>query len=494
MRTNNYSTSCRLTYGSAKNFIQTLLWVAMTVCLASNLCFSQVTFSDETKKYIDYNDPVTVFKNALLIDGRGNPAKPHQTVIIRNGKIDWMGDDAKALVPRDGKVIDLNGKALMPGLVMLHEHMYISAFSTDPFYLNARQLPLSFPRLYFAAGATTIRTAGSIEPYSDIRIKKDIDLGLMPGPSIELTAPYIEGRNALFPQMKENQTPVEAAAFVNYWADQGFTSFKAYVGVDKPTLKAAIDAAHKRKLKITGHLCAVTYSEAADLGMDSLEHGFGASTDFVTDKKENECPANDSANRSLADLDIQSDRVKQLLQRLVGKKVVIDSTLAVFEGIASAEALDAMSPDTKDFYLKMSAANKSAAPVEGNNPFTKMVKMEKMFYDLGGLLTVGTDPTGIGGTLAGYGSWRAIELLVEAGGFTPLEAIKIATLNGAIALGLDKKIGTIEPGKSADLLIIDGDPSRNINDIQKVQYVFRNGVGYNSKKLFDSVRGKVGFI
>jgi imidazolonepropionase-like amidohydrolase len=477
--------------------MKAILWMALTICLSSNLCFSQVNFSDETKKYIEYNDPVTVFKNALLIDGKGSPAKPHQTVIIRNGKIEWIGDDGKApkeSVPRDAKIIDLSGKALMPGLVMLHEHMYISAFSMDPFYLNARQLPLSFPRLYFAAGATTIRTTGSIEPYSDIRIKKDIDLGLLPGPFIELTAPYIEGKNALFPQMKENKTPAEAAAFVNYWADQGFTSFKAYMGVDKPTLKAAIDAAHKRKLKITAHLCAVTYSEAAELGIDSLEHGFGASTDFVTDKKENECPS-DSGNRSIADLDIQSDRVRQLLQRLISKKVVIDSTLAVFEGSASDEALNAMSPDTRDAYLKISAIIKSAKnPAGEDKAFTKMAKMEKMFYERGGLLTVGTDPTGTGGTLAGYGNWRAIELLVDAGGFTPLEAIKIATLNGAIALGFDKKIGTIEPGKSADLLIIDGDPSKNINDIQKVRYVFRNGVGYNSKKLFDSVKGKVGFI
>jgi imidazolonepropionase-like amidohydrolase len=177
-----------------KTIMKTLLWMAMMICLLTNLCFSQVNFSDETKKYIDYNDPVTVFKNALLIDGTGNPAKPHQTVIIRSGKIDWVGDDSKATLPSDGKVIDLNGKALMPGLVMLHEHMYMSAFSFDPFYLNVRQLPLSFPRLYFAAGATTIRTAGSIEPYSDLRIKKDIDLGLFPGPFMELTAPYIEGK------------------------------------------------------------------------------------------------------------------------------------------------------------------------------------------------------------------------------------------------------------------------------------------------------------
>jgi imidazolonepropionase-like amidohydrolase len=467
--------------------------MAMTICLFSNLCFSQVNFSAETKKYIDYNDPVIVFKNALLIDGKGSPAKPHQTVIIRNGQIDWIGDDTKAVAPQDGKIIDLGGKALMPGLVMMHEHMYISAFSVDPFYLNARQLPLTFPRLYFAAGATTIRTTGSIEPYSDIRIKKDIDLGLLPGPFIELTAPYIEGKNALFPQMKETRTPDEAAAFVNYWADQGFTSFKAYVGLDKPTLKAAIDAAHKRKLKITGHLCSVTYSEAAELGIDSLEHGFGVSTDFVTGKKENECPP-DSGSRSLADLDIQSDGVKQLLRRLVSKKVIIDSTLAVFEGAASDEALTAMSPDTRDFYLKMSAMVKQRKTPESDKASAKTAQMEKMFYDMGGLLTVGTDPTGTGGTLAGYGSWRAVELLVEADGFTPLEAIKIATLNGAIALGFDKKIGTIETGKSADLLIIDGDPSKNINDIQKVQYVFRNGVGYNSKKLFDSVKGRVGFI
>ncbi len=262
--------------------------------------FSQKTFSAETKKYIEYNDSITVFKNALLIDGKGNPAKAHQTVIISNGKINWVGDDAKAIIPKAANVIDLNGKALMPGLVMLHEHMYISAFDLDTRLLNAHQLPVSFPRLYLACGATSIRTTGSIEPYSDISIKKAIDLGLSPGPSIELTAPYIEGKSAIFPQMNELKSPEEATAFVNYWADQGFTSFKAYIGVDKPTLKAAIDAVHKRKLKITGHLDAVTYTEAASLGIDNLEHGFLACTDFVTDKKENQGPADGSADISIA--------------------------------------------------------------------------------------------------------------------------------------------------------------------------------------------------
>ncbi|MEI2739004.1 MAG: hypothetical protein V9F01_09485 [Chitinophagaceae bacterium] len=273
---------------------------------------SQIEFSDETKKYIEFNDSITVFKNALLIDGKGNAAKPHQTIIISRGKIAWVGDDAKAIIPKESNIIDLNGKAVMPGLVMLHEHMYISAHSITPRYLNLKQLPFTFPRLYLAAGATTIRTCGSIEPYSDIRIKKDIDLGLIPGPFMELTAPYIEGKSSGFPQMKENKTPEEAAAFVNYWADQGFTSFKAYIGVDKPTLKAAIDAAHKKKLKITGHLDMVTYQEAAALGMDNLEHGFLASTDFVFDKKENERPAAGTAIKALGNLNIQSDTCKTI--------------------------------------------------------------------------------------------------------------------------------------------------------------------------------------
>ncbi len=470
------------------------------VCFFTVPIFSQTTFSDETKKYIEYNDSITIFKNALLINGKGNAATPNQTIIISNGKIQWISDDAKLEMQKGAKVIDLNGKTLMPGLVMLHEHMYISAHSIEPRYANLRQLPFTFPRLYLAAGATTIRTCGSIEPYSDIRIKKDIDLGLLPGPNMELTAPYIEGKSTRFPQMKENKTPAEAAAFVNYWADQGFTSFKAYMGADKPTLKAAIDAAHQRHLKITGHLDIVTYKEAASLGMDNLEHGFMASTDFAAGKKENEPPAAGSSYKALSNLDIQSDSVKQFIQFLIDKKVSITSSLAVFEGATTTqpqpnqEALNAMSPDTRDFYLQRLTTTKSAkGPTVYDKAYTNATKMEKMFYDMGGLLTVGTDPTGNGGTIAGYGNWRAIELLVEADGFTPLEAIKIATLNGSIALGFDKTIGTIDIGKSADLLIVDGDPSKNISDIRKVQYVFKNGVGYNSKKLFESVKGKVGF-
>ena len=392
----------------------------------------------------------------------------------------------------------MSGKALMPGLVMLHEHMYMPAYSLENRYSHTNQQPISFPRLYLAAGATTIRTAGNVETYSDISIKRDIDSGKFPGPSIELTAPYLEGNASVFPQMNELKNPADAIAFVNYWADQGFTSFKGYMAIDKPTLKAAIDAVHKRNLKITAHLCAVTYKEAAEMGIDQLEHGFFASSDFVKDKTENECPNNPEL--ALSNLNPESDDVKELIQFLIDKKVGVTSTLAVFEGFISSQPVPSMellsyfSPDNRDFYLKILSQMQSAkTPSVMDKAFVNNAKMEKMFYDMGGLLTVGTDPTGNGGTIAGFGNWRAIELLVEADGFTPLEAIKIATLNGAIALGFDKTVGTVEVGKSADLLIIDGDPSINISELRKVEFVFRNGVGYDSKKLFESVKGKVGF-
>lgn len=466
--------------------------------LISDYCFSQVNFSEETKKYIEYNSPITVFKNALVIDGLGNSSKPNQTLIIQNGIIEWVGDNKKVEIPKNSNVINLAGKALMPGLVMLHEHMYMPAPSLENRYYNVSQQPVSFPRLYLASGVTTLRTAGNVEPYSDISIKRDIDSGKFPGPFIELTAPYLEGNNSLFPQMNELKNPEDAVAFVNYWADQGFTSFKGYMMIDKATLKAAINAVHSRNLKITAHLCAVTYKDAAEMGIDQLEHGFFSSTDFIVDKKENECPNN--ADLSLANVNPESEKVRNLIEYLIDKKVIITSTLAVFEGFISSqpapsmELLNYFSPDNRDLYLKILAQIQSAkAPTDDDKAFVNNGKMEKMFYDMGGLLTVGSDPTGNGGTIAGFGNWRAIELLVEADGFTPLEAIKISTLNGAIALGFDKEIGTIEKGKMADFLIIDGDPSKDISDIRKVQFVFRNGVGYDSKKLFESVKGKVGF-
>jgi imidazolonepropionase-like amidohydrolase len=441
-----------------------LLIVPILLTLVS-FAFSQGKISRESSRYVDYNSPVTVLKNALLIDGTGSPGRPNQTVIFSDGKIIWIGNDSDSKTPDEAKVIDLSGKTIMPGLVMLHEHMYLAAGSLDPDYQNANQLPVSFPRLYFAAGATTIRTAGSISPFSDMAIKKDVDAGKFPGPSIDVTAPYLEGSKASFAGMNELRGTDDAVSFVSFWADRGFSSFKAYTGIEKPVLKAAIDEVHRRKLKITGHLCSVTYREAAEMGIDRLEHGFFASSDFVAGKKENVCPPPSDVSRALANLDLESPVVKELLRFLIDKKVGITSTLAVLEGMTTTQAppkldrISMYSPDNREFFLKLFAYIKSAkGPTDFDRAYVKNAKLQKMYFDMGGLLAVGTDPTGAGGTIAGSGNWRAIELLVEVGGFTPLEAIKIATSNGAAAIGVSDTVGTIETGKFGDILIIDGKP------------------------------------
>lgn len=450
---------------------------------------SQTSFSPAVKKYIDYDTAVIAFIHCKLADVKGLKVVEDQTVIVRNGTITAIGDSKKLSPPPASTVIDLTGKSLLPGFVLLHEHMYYAAYAGDFSYLHVKQLPITFPKLYLACGATTVRTAGSVEPYSDLNLKRDIDQGRILGPAMDVTAPYLEGKGTFFPQMHELSGPVEAKAFVDFWASQGCTSFKAYNYLDKATLKAAIDEAHAKGLKVTGHLCSITYREAAEMGIDQLEHGFSVSTDFVPGKKENACPLG-AAPIASAD----SPKVKDLIRFLVGKKTIVTSTLAVIYNMTTLdttirpEVLEAMAPDTRNMFLNV--YNKMRNPY-GNKAMLEEMKMEKMFSDAGGLLTVGTDPTGDGATLAGYGSQQSIELLTEAG-FTPIAAIRIATWNGAKALGLESKIGSIEVGKTADLLVIDGDISQNIQNIRKITWVFKKGVGFNSQKIFSSVKGEVG--
>ncbi|HXB32486.1 MAG TPA: amidohydrolase family protein [Puia sp.] len=450
---------------------------------------TQSSFSPVVKKFIDYDTAVIAFTHCKLADVKHLKVLEDQTVIVRNGIIAAVGDSKNLSAPPGSTVIDLTGKSLLPGFVLLHEHMYYAAYSADFTYLHVKQLPYTFPKLYLACGATTIRTAGSVEPYSDLNLKRDIDAGKILGPAMDVTAPYLEGKGSIFPGMHQLSGPEEAKAFVDFWAGQGCTSFKGYMFINRPTLKAAIDEAHAKGLKVTGHLCAVTYHEAAEMGIDQLEHGFSVSTDFVPDKKENACPLF-AAPIASAD----SPGVKALIRFLIDKKVTVTSTLAVIYNMTTLdtsirpEVLEAMSPDTRDMFLNV--YNKMRSPFS-NKAMGEEFKMEKMFSDAGGLLTVGTDPTGSGATLAGYGSQQSIELLTQAG-FRPIEAIRIATYNGAKALGLEDKIGSIEVGKSADLVVIDGDISENIQNIRKIEWVFKKGVGFNSQKIFSSVKGEVG--
>jgi imidazolonepropionase-like amidohydrolase len=349
---------------------------------------------------------------------------------------------------------------------------------------------------------TTIRTTGSVAPYTDLEIKRLIDSGRMIGPKMDVTAPYLEGPGAFTPVMHELTGADEARRMVNFWADQGATSFKAYMNITRDELRAVVEEAHKRKLKVTGHLCSVTYKEAAEIGIDDLEHGLLASSDFVANKKPDVCQ-NADVGRSLRELDVKGPAVRELISVLVQKGVALTSTLPVFEGgapltqsgIGAARAvlnqrmLTTMSEDARLRYLN----SRARIPADSPTPslIRKSMDFERAFYKAGGLLIAGLDPTGNGGVVAGFGDLREVELLVEAG-FTPVEAIKIASYNGAKYLGRDAQIGTISVGKQADLVVVKGNPESNIFDIENIDIVFKDGVGYDSEKLIQSVQGLVG--
>jgi imidazolonepropionase-like amidohydrolase len=449
------------------------------------------------KPFVREDASTIVLAHVRVIDGTGTAARADQSVVIRDGKIVAVGDAASTKAPDGAKVLDLNGRTVIPGLVGMHDHMYYPAPGGAPAMYPEHAT--SFPRLYLAGGVTSIRTTGSVEPYTDLELKKAIDSGLAIGPKMHVTGPYLEGPGSFTPQMHELRDAEDARRTAEYWIAEGVTSFKAYMHITPDELSAAIKVAHAHGLKVTGHLCSIGFREAAALGIDDLEHGIFADSEFVEGRKPDACPeGRDVVEESLLHLDVTSGPLHDTIRDLISKHVAITSTLPVFETIVPNRApleprvLDAMLPEARIMYLqRRSMISDGAAGSHWPALLKKEMEFEHEFAKEGGLLLAGLDPTGFGGVIAGFGDQREVELLVEAG-FTPLEAIHIATENGAEFLGEANQIGTIAPGKSADIVVIQGDPSANIKDIENVEIVFKDGVGYDSAKLIESVKGLVG--
>ena len=474
----------------------------MSIALLCSSMAGAQTLSPEVRQYVTVDTPVVALTHVRVIDGTGSAAREDQTIVVSQGKIASVTDSAKASVPKEARVLELRDYTVIPGLVGMHEHMFYpvgrGAFG---------EMLYSFPRLYLAGGVTTIRTTGSLEPYTDLELKKSIDGGQTPGPKMHVTGPYLEGKGSWAIQLHQLTGPEDAVKTVNFWLDEGVDNFKAYMFITRAELGAAIEAAHKRGAKVTGHLCAVTFREAADLGIDDLEHGLFVDTEFIAGKKPDECPENPEDPAAMAKLDVNSGPLHDTIQYLVQHHVAVTSTLPVFEmgsftgrPTPQKRVLDALSPDARSAWLANRVRSTDAGYLKRNygteNPplaaaFKREEEFEYAFSKAGGLLLAGLDPTGMGGVIAGFGDQREVELLVEAG-FTPLEAIHIATYNGAQFLGDLERVGTIAVGKQADLVVIKGDPSKKIEDIENVETVFKDGIGYDSAKLIESVRGTVG--
>jgi imidazolonepropionase-like amidohydrolase len=438
------------------------------------------------KPYVTVNDSVVALTNARVVDGTGAPAKEGQTILIRGEKIAAVGPASSVTVPAGARTIDLAGKTVIPGIIGLHDHMY---------YGGMKFMSSSYPRLFLSAGVTTIRTTGSVDTYQELNLKRLSDSLRIVSPSIVVTGPYLQGAGSAYLTMPALSGPESARRMVRYWADEGVTWFKAYTQISRAELGAAIDEAHKHGVKVTAHLCSVGFREAVALGIDALEHGMLTNTEWYAGKKPDECPQA-STGEMYGTVDINSPEVQRTIQEMVKKKVAMTSTLDVFELSSPSRVpvdqrvLDAVYPDMAKSVAAFYERGKTANDTVERAAFKKSMEFERAFVKAGGLLGAGSDPCCLS-SIAGYGDQRNYELLNEAG-FTPEQAVQIMTSNGAKILGFDKWVGTIAPGMQADLVVIAGNPVQTPGDIRNVETVFRRGLGYDSAKLRESIKGLVG--
>jgi len=459
----------------------------------------------DSASYLSVPEPSIALRHIEIIDGTGAPARADQTLVIGNGRIATVGPASSTVIPDGVPVRDYTGYAVLPGLVGMHDHLFYTASrdtqrnspaGIEPGFI-VNEIPYSAPRLYLASGVTTLRTTGSIEPYTDLKVRSRIESGAMPGPHLDLTAPYLEGHGTFFAQMHELSGPAEATKFVDYWVDSGMHSFKAYMNITRAELAAAAVAAHRHGLRITGHLCSVTWPEAIAAGIDDFEHGpIYTDSEFVADKQADKCPDFTALEGSWAEKRVTDPQVARLIRSLIDHHVAVTSTLPVFElsvpgrKPTQRRALEAMSNAARMSYLSYRAQLDPTDPTQAKL-FRAEMDFEHAFATAGGLLLAGPDPTGAGGVMPGFGDQREIELLVEAG-FTPVQAIQVGTQNGARFLGQEREIGTIAQGERADLILVHGDPASHIEEIENVEIVFKDGLGYDPQRLLEAVRGQVG--
>lgn len=448
--------------------------------------------SPAVQPFVAVPENVVALVGVRVIDGTGSPARDGQTIVLRDGRIEAIGPASTTRAPSGARVLRLDGHTVIPGLIGLHDHMYYSSAAGG----SMKMMLQSYPRLFLAAGVTTIRTTGSVDPYQELNLRRDIDAGTLPGPEIFVTGPYLQGPGPGPGAMHPLDTPEDARRMVRYWSEEGVSWFKAYTNISRAELGAAIEEAHAHGVKVTAHLCSVGFREAVALGIDNLEHGLLVNTEYWRDKQPDRCPTGVTDTEMYGGLDLDSPEVRQTLRDMVDKGVAMTSTLAVME-LSSADrvpldprVLEAVMPAVRDALVAWKTSAGERPNPDGHRVLRKAMDFERAFVEAGGTLAAGSDPCCLT-AIAGFADQRNFELLVEAG-FTPETAVQIMTRNGARVLGIDDRVGTLAPGMQADLVVLRGNPVDEAADIRNVVYTFRRGLGYDAEKLRTSVAGWVG--
>jgi len=445
-------------------------------------------FADSVKKFVVADQPLIIIRNARLWDGTGSQARDGQDILIKDGRISAIGPRLTAT--RDATTINADGKTVMPGLVMMHEHLFVPApggrlaFYSEPL----------IAQIMLAYGTTTARTAGSFAMDGDLKTKAQIAAGRLPGPDLDVTL-YVDGPKPvqnLVTQVSDGQA---ARREVRYWHARGATSVKLFFGAPPMISRAVIDEAHRLGMTVAGHLCATFAKTAAEAGLDTLEHSMLAVYDYIPGATEGDCPTlprQTAIFKAMATLDPQGPEVGGVLAILLKHGVAIDPTIGVRDERLCSPKLQP-APRELALLVKFEPGEGAFCPPGitaeiDERSLAFQLAAAVRYHRMGGMLVTGSDQ----GVVPGAMGPRELELLVR-GGIAPADVLIAATRNGAIKLNRIKEIGTLEVGKRADFLIVAGKPDVAISDIRKLTHVARDGIVYDPEKLYQGGKGKLHF-
>jgi len=408
-----------------------------------------------------------LLRKVTVIDGTGGPAKRDQAILIEAGSIKFVGSADRAPLPPNAQILDLPGRTVIPGLVAMHEHM-VEANGTTP-------------RLLLANGVTTARLAGADRPFLELATRRWIREGRIPGPELFLTAPFVSEpfENLVryrFVILHELTSEKEAREFVRYWAAAGFDAIKVYRGVRAEMLRVLVDEARRNDIYVLGHIQRVTCLEAARAGMRSLEHGLSTCVDDLRDADGREVR------------DPESAVMRERFSELIRLGMTITETPVDLSPLTEKE-LDVLHVGARAEYDRLSANHDLGPGALPGSEDQAPAGMTVAFFRGGGRVMLGADSSGVP-RIPGFANLRALRLLYTAYGFDPLEAIRIAALEGARFLGIDDRTGTAETGKEADLVVLRGDPTARFADVENIELVFSNGALFYPKQLLGEVRGQ----
>ncbi len=406
---------------------------------------------------------------ATLIDGTGAAPVEDAAVVIHDGRILAVGPRAKVKISRDAQVVDAHGKTILPGLWDMHAHFE----------------QVEWGPIYLAAGVTTVRDCGN-ELEFITAVRDAIAQGRGLGPRL-LLAGVVDGSGPMALGVERVDTPEQARMWTDRYHAAGFQQMKIYSSVKLEELKAVADEAHRLGMTVTGHVPqGLTAYETVPAGQDQINH-----ISYVDELMQKPLPQNatraERANAA-ANLDLNSSEAQKAVAFLRDHHTVVDPTLSIFElfGATTAKPPAAFEPGISKIPQELAQPLTDVAPPNENTElrerlFQKEVAIVGALHRAGIPVVAGTDQA-----VPGHSLHREMELYVEAG-FTPIEALQAATIVPARVMGMEKEVGTVEKGKRADLILINGNPLEDIHKTRNVEYVITNGAMYHTTELWQSV-------